>query len=468
MLSKIRKFADENKLLLRGDRIVAGISGGADSTALFYVLVTLREERGFSFSVLHVHHGIRGEEADRDEAFVLALARKYDVPARSVRINVPEEAKKMGLGLEEAGRILRRKALLDETDRLHANRIALAHHRDDLAETVLMNLARGTGLAGIAGIRPVSGLFIRPLLCVSREEIEAYLADLGAAFVTDSTNAENEYTRNRVRNEILPALEKYVNPKAGEHIARAAEEAARAYAYMERLALKRYRAKARIRTDAEGEREVLLPEELIAGEDPLIAGLCVRFSFSEITGTLKDITREHAESVLALFLRENGKEVHLPYGLRALRVPEGVLVGKLKKEEPAFEEIPLPVPGCVRAGEWTFYADFVPQTPQIPEEKKYTKWIDYDKIKGNPAVRTRRNGDYIVIHPDGRKKTISNLMTDSKLRRSERDRLPLVVLGQEVLLVPGVRTGESLRVDGGTVRVLRISAKKDGKEETNE
>ena len=174
----------------------------------------------------------------------------------------------MGLGLEEAGRILRRKALLDETDRLHANRIALAHHRDDLAETVLMNLARGTGLAGIAGIRPVSGLFIRPLLCVSREEIEAYLADLGAAFVTDSTNAENEYTRNRVRNEILPALEKYVNPKAGEHIARAAEEAARAYAYMERLALKRYRAKARIRTDAEGEREVLLPEELIAGEDP--------------------------------------------------------------------------------------------------------------------------------------------------------------------------------------------------------
>ncbi|MEE3437660.1 MAG: tRNA lysidine(34) synthetase TilS, partial [Lachnospiraceae bacterium] len=155
MLSKIRKFADENKLLLRGDRIVAGISGGADSTALFYVLVMLREERGFSFSVLHVHHGIRGAEADRDEAFVLALARKYDVPARSVRINVPEEAAKMGLGLEEAGRILRRKALLDETDRLHANRIALAHHRDDLAETVLMNLARGTGLAGIAGIRPV-------------------------------------------------------------------------------------------------------------------------------------------------------------------------------------------------------------------------------------------------------------------------------------------------------------------------
>ena len=110
MLSKIRKFADENKLLLRGDRIVAGISGGADSTALFYVLVTLREERGFSFSVLHVHHGIRGEEADRDEAFVLALARKYDVPARSVRINVPEEG-----GSSAGRRCLTRRTAFTQT-----------------------------------------------------------------------------------------------------------------------------------------------------------------------------------------------------------------------------------------------------------------------------------------------------------------------------------------------------------------
>ena len=117
-------------------RIGLAVSGGADSTALFYVLLALREERGFSFSVLHVHHGIHGAEADRDEAFVLALAGRYGIPAHSVRIDVPGEAAKMGLGLEEAGRILRRRALAAEMEALNANRIALAHHRDDVAETV--------------------------------------------------------------------------------------------------------------------------------------------------------------------------------------------------------------------------------------------------------------------------------------------------------------------------------------------
>ena len=468
MLSKVRMFADENRLLLRGDRIIAGVSGGADSTALFYVLLALREERGFSFSVLHVHHGIRGAEADRDEAFVLALADRYGVPAHSVRIDVPGEAAKMGLGLEEAGRILRRRALAAEMEALNANRIALAHHRDDVAETVLMNLARGTGLAGLAGIRPEAGAFIRPLLGVARADIEAYLASLGASYVSDATNAENEYTRNRVRNEILPALVSCVNPRASEHIAAAAEEAAHAVSFMNAAAKERFRAKAQVSETPEGKTEVLLPEALLAGEDTVIAGLFVRFSFLETAGTLKDVTREHARSVLALLDKENGKEVHLPYGLSARRVPEGILIGPVRRPESGQKEALLPVPGHVRWGEWDFFAEFVPQTLRIPAENKYTKWIDYDKIKGSLVIRTRRDGDYIVIHPDGRKKSVSNLMTDRKVARHERDRLPLAALGREVLLVPGVRTGESFRVDGGTRRVLRIRAEKDGKEKTNE
>ncbi len=459
MLSEVRTFADENQLLLRGERIVAGVSGGADSAALFYVLLALGEERGFSFSVLHVHHGIRGAEADRDEAFVLDLAKKHGIFARSVRVNVPEEAEKMGLGLEEAGRILRRRELLREMEAQGADRIALAHHRDDLAETVLMNLARGTGLAGLAGIRPKAGPFIRPLLSVGRAEIEAYLADIGAAYVTDSTNLENAYTRNRVRNEILPALSTYVNRRAGEHIAAAAAEAAEAFDCINALAERKFKEQAVL-----AEEEVFLPESLLAGEPAVIAGALVRFSFSELRGTLKDVTREHVRSVLALLHKEAGKEVHLPYGLLAVREPGGIRIESRRKPEAAAEEIPLAVPGRTNWGEWTFTAEFLPQTGLIREENKCTKWIDYDKIKGNLVVRGRKNGDFIVIHPDGRRKSISNLMTDKKVPQRERDRLPLIASGEEVLLVPGIRTGESCRVDGETVRALRIGAVKKGEE----
>ena len=468
MLSKVRSFADEHRILMRGDRIVAGVSGGADSTALFYVLCALRKERGFSFSVLHVHHGIRGAEADRDEAFVLALAEKYGVPARSVRIDVPGRAREMGLGYEEAGRILRRDALECEMEARGANRIALAHHRDDLAETVLMNLARGTGLAGLAGIRPAAGTYVRPLLGVGRAEIEAYLAGLGADYVTDSTNLENAYTRNRMRNEILPALENYVNRRAGEHIASAAEEAAEAFSYISREAERKFEEQAAVTAGPDGRREILLPESLLAGEEPLLAGLCVRFSFLRLKGTLKDVTREHAGSVTGLLGKETGKEVHLPYGLCAVRTAEGIRIGERGKADKKAEEIPLAVPGRTVFGEWTFTAEFLPGTGRIREENKCTKWIDYDKIKGNLVVRTRRDGDFIVIHPDGRKKSISNLMTDSKTARPERDRLPLLAAGPEVLLVPGIRTGESLRVGAETVRALRIEAVRDGGKATNE
>ena len=175
-----------------------------------------------SLSVIHVHHGIRGGYADEDALFVEEMCRKEGVPCRIVRVDVPYLAGKWKKSLEEAGRAVRRTALEEEADRIPGSRIALAHHRNDLAETVIFQLARGTGFTGLGGIRPVSGRVIRPLLALGAEEIRAYLAEKEIPWREDATNLEDEAYRNRIRHHIIPYLIREVNPQTVDHIAEAA------------------------------------------------------------------------------------------------------------------------------------------------------------------------------------------------------------------------------------------------------
>ncbi|MCR5295685.1 MAG: tRNA lysidine(34) synthetase TilS [Lachnospiraceae bacterium] len=465
MERKVRNFIEENHLIESGDRIVAGVSGGADSTALFYILLALREELGFSFSVIHINHGIRGDEARRDELFVSELAARHGIPVRTAALDVPGEARRRKIGLEEAGRILRRQEYEKELIRSGADKIALAHHEDDLSETMLMNLARGTGLAGLAGIRPQNGKVIRPLLCAGRKEIEAYLARIGAAYVTDSTNAEVSYTRNRVRNILIPSLEEHVNKGAGRHLAEAAREAGQAYDILNAQALGLVRKLGKIETLADGRKEAFLPAALFEGLPELLGSYCIRAAYYETAESLKDLSRIHIRKTLSLLTAGTGKEISLPGGLTASRRQEGLRIGPPMKETASYEEYSLPVPGELSCLGWTFRAEFVEKTGEMFREKQCTKWIDYGKIKGSLTVRCRRTGDYIVIHPDGRRKSISDLMTDRKVPGEMRKQLPLLAVGQEILLVPGIRSGESARVDGTTEKILLVRAQKDGKDE---
>ena len=201
--------------MLQKGHVLAAVSGGADSVSLLHLLLSLREEFGFSLEAAHVNHGLRGEEADRDERFVRALCAEWDVPLHVLRADVAAEAAKTGEGLEACGRRVRYAFF----DSLARGEIATAHTRDDNAETVLLHLMRGSGLRGLCGIPPVRGSVIRPLLDVSRAEVEAYCAENGLSFVTDSSNASGAFARNRVRHEILPAM-RTVNPAVSDALVR--------------------------------------------------------------------------------------------------------------------------------------------------------------------------------------------------------------------------------------------------------
>ena len=218
---------------------MVGLTGGPDSVFLLYALHTLQPRMGFTLRAVHVHHGIRGAEADRDEAFSEKLCAKLEIPFQAVHVAAPAYAAQHGLSLEEAARILRYEALEAARQQLTqapAAWIAVAHHLDDQAETVLHNLVRGAGLRGLAGMENRRNHVIRPLLSIKREDILKWLNQYDIPYVTDSTNADPHYTRNRIRSTVLPEL-RAINPEASAHIAHSAALLREADAYFHALAL---------------------------------------------------------------------------------------------------------------------------------------------------------------------------------------------------------------------------------------
>ena len=230
MTEDVRRWMEQEELIQPGDFVLAGVSGGADSVCLLLLLLQLRESMGFSLGAVHVEHGIRGEESDRDAAFVEALCAGDGIGCRVYHVDAPMLAREEGIGLEEAARRLRYECYLQEAGRVGAARVkvALAHHAEDLAETVLFQLVRGSGVQGLGGMpakrKLAEGVWlVRPLLSVSREQVEEYLQVCGQSYQTDSTNGDLAYSRNRIRHAVLPQLVS-VNSQAVQHICQSAAQ----------------------------------------------------------------------------------------------------------------------------------------------------------------------------------------------------------------------------------------------------
>lgn len=262
LMLEIKRYIEKNQLIRPGDGVVVGLSGGPDSVFLLYALHTLQARMGFTLRAVHVHHGIRGAEADRDAAFSEKLCAKLVVPFQAVHVDAPSYAAQQGLSLEEAARILRYEALETARQQLATPTawIAVAHHLDDQAETVLHNLVRGAGLRGLAGMENRRNHVIRPLLSIKREDILKWLEQNKIAYVTDSTNADPHYTRNRIRSTVLPELRE-INPEASAHIAHSAALLREADAYFHALALQYVDAHATLTVPP-----VPLPESDTPGE----------------------------------------------------------------------------------------------------------------------------------------------------------------------------------------------------------
>ncbi|MGN0482843.1 MAG: tRNA lysidine(34) synthetase TilS [Lachnospiraceae bacterium] len=469
MLEKIRKFVKEQQMLLPGDHIVVGVSGGADSVCLLLVLQKLQAEIAFTMEVVHVEHGIRGKESLEDADFVETLCEKLQVPVQIFSVDVPKLAKQQKCSVEEMGRKVRYD-LLQKRCALHTQgKIAVAHHKNDQAETVLFHLVRGSNLRGMEGMHPVEGNCIRPLLCVDRKEIEDYLEKRGQAYRNDQTNQENAYHRNKIRNQVLPQLEQ-VNPKAVEHICDLAQCVKEASEYLCKQAVMLESEMVEYTSDiAEISAEHFLQVSEVLQKQILYNVLAY------LAGTEKDLTSAHIEAVLGLFLKKAGKQISLPYHLLAKRTYTHVRIEKQsekqveKTEKMPIQQIELPIPGEIwlpnKIGKIkTSVRKNSEKIHQIPRNW-YTKWFDYDKMNSNVQIRTRRAGDYLVIDSEGRKQSLKKYFINAKIPVEKRENVFVVAQGSEILWVIGYRTSAAYWVTKETKQILEICCEIEKKPE---
>lgn len=496
---KIRNMMKRCRMVSPGQRILAAVSGGADSVCLLAVLHALAPELSFSLEAVHVEHGIRGEESLQDCAYVERLCGKLGVRLTVRHIHVPELARQSGRTEEEEARIQRYRIFEETAEQCGAQRVAVAHHLGDQAETVLWNLIRGSGLRGLRGILPVrplrdgqaaSPLVVRPLLETSREEIEQYLEACGLSYRTDRTNLDKTVTRNKIRHDILPDLIK-LNAQAPRHIAQAAEEAAEAEVYLERVTARA--AEGCIHCQADGQPVLLLARW--QKEEPFIRRRLLRECIRRASGngSLKDIGAVHVEALMGLACGGGEKSVRLPGGLTAVRsygqirflsgaealsgavLPAaGALYAQDARPGERWVEVPFPGRQMVHYGGYCFSLECgcAGESGICIPKKRFTKWIAYATIAQKESqklcFRTRRPGDVLVVRQDGSRKKLSDYLIDEKIPSSLRDRVVLLAIGSEVLWVAGMRISEKARVTPGSTYVKVSCSTLEGQEVEDE
>lgn len=421
-----------------GDAVGAAVSGGIDSMTLLYCLRNLRREMNILIIAYHMEHGIRGGASVGDMEFVKAQCEAAGVECVTKRVDVPALAKENGASIETAARQTRYE-FLEAAD---VKYMATAHHMEDNAETVLLNLARGSGLAGLTGIPEKRGKFIRPMLSVSRRDIEEYAQSRNIPYVSDLTNDDTAYTRNFIRKEVLPKL-KRVNDAAAANIARTAallredeevlSEAAKSAGCIE------------LKDDG-----AYVDIAKLAGLMPAVKKRVLRLAVSQVNG-LEDVENVHIQSLLALAEGgESGKRTELAHGVWAAVVYGKLLVGKANEKQYNNHSVVLQT-GKFCFGDFEFECAAFDGVPAYGGSVEY---FDADAVDG-ARFRHRREGDFIMpLGMEGRKR-LCDYLSDRKVPLHKRDSLVILAKGSEALWVVGVGASETSKLKQGS-KIIRI------------
>ncbi|MCD7826562.1 MAG: tRNA lysidine(34) synthetase TilS [Clostridiaceae bacterium] len=443
--NRIAEYSCRNNLFQQGESILVGVSGGADSIFLLHALCQLKERFSLQIAAVHIHHGIRGGEADRDQEFTQKFAERLGIACYLFHEDVPCRAKEWEMSVEEAGRAVRYQCFEKLRQRLGFDWIAVAHNRNDQAETILLQLLRGSGLRGLGGIRAKRDRVIRPLLFLERAEIEAALQKEGLGYCEDATNSGDAYARNRIRNHVLPYLQEQLQPAAVDHIARAGEQLQGIMDYIGQQS----RAVAK-RNVKKGMHSCKIECAVLLEQAPVIQGEILLQMMEELVRKRKDITSRHIAALQKLAAGETGKKIMLPYHLMAEKTYTTLEIfltgeGKRQGQSPTWEQGVAVRPGdsfCIPAADtgqkWTVWFERCGRGEILPEELKNhcTKCFDYAKMDSMPVFRYPAPGDYLWLDRDGRKKKLSRIFIDDKLPLSRRERLIVLAQGPHVLWIP--------------------------------
>ncbi len=436
-----------------------GVSGGPDSVCLLHLLSESREELGLKLHVGHLNHQLRGVESEADADYVSRLANQLGLPVTIGREDVRGYQQKKGSSLEEAAREVRYRFLAALAEEIGAVTLALGHTADDQAETLLLHLIRGSGLAGLRGMKPLSFYnlpsgkslkLIRPLLDVSRQETQAYCEALGLSPISDSSNRSLSYLRNRVRLELLPLLERY-NPNIRAALLRLARLAEADLTLITSLVSQVW--DEIVREDLGG---LWLNNQAFSSLSPALKYHLLRETLRRLLGELRDVELSHIESLAQVMASPAGKRLVLPQGLG--------FYGHYEESWLGYEPPPCPfpplekdhellIPGETHIPGWRILAS-LPQARD--EDSKLCACFDFDSTGSRLLVRKRRSGDRFQPLGMNQPKKLQDFMVDAKIPRAWRDRVPLVCQGEEIIWVVGWRIAHRFRVTQKTHQILRL------------
>ncbi len=469
---KVAHFVEGHELFGSARKVALAISSGADSTALLYAMQALKVAKIFGAELLcaHVNHQLRGEEADLDEAFVLAQADGLNLAAAARRVDVRGFAHQNKLSIETAARQLRIGALNEIAKESCCNLVATAHQKNDNAETVLHRLARGTGFRGLGGIWPTREFagavpFVRPLLAVSRDEILEYLRERNVPWRQDRTNADCTYRRNYIRHRLLPALQRDCAGSLVEQLSELAQRARNLQSLTGRRADQLWPDVA----DCAGGR-ISLDLKGFAAQPPALQIELVRRSLTGIGSGERDLTQRHYERILRLVQQDvTGGQIELPGGFLVRREHGNLVFSRpgreARRDERASPSVRLQVPGRTQFGEYLIEATI--GTTDLKFEISDLKsrasggaeCFDLEKVKLPLQIRSRQAGDRFVPLGLSREKKLGKFLTDQRVPRDVRKKVLVVADSEKILWVWPVRISEQAKISPGTRRILQLQIK---------
>jgi tRNA(Ile)-lysidine synthase len=450
MLARAIKTIEDYSMLSPGERVVVGVSGGADSMALLHILTELNELK-LDITVAHLNHGIRGEEAERDSRFVEQAAGSLGLRFEHKKVDTIAYKEEKKLSLEDAARELRYEFFNEVRENLNASKVATAHTQDDQAETVLMRLIRGSGLRGLSGIPPVSrGYLIRPLLFVSRIEIEEYLTKEGIEWIEDSSNISDEFLRNRVRNELVPALEAY-NPKLKETLARTAELLRSDAEFINSEAEKLFKTIFR-KID---NKEFLGNLDAYRTSERSLRLSCLRLSIESVSESLNAVSYTHVTAADEFLLSNSSSgEVEFPGEAAIAKGYNQFIVTRKPQLSHKFSYI-IESPGKSSFPEFQVEIEQT-SADDLETQDESTAYFAAESIKFPIYVRGFTPGDRFI--PLGMKnyKKVQDYFTDVKLPRFLRYRVPIFLSQGEIFWIGGMRIDERAKVKSEGEETLRF------------
>ncbi|MDR7870936.1 MAG: tRNA lysidine(34) synthetase TilS [Tissierellaceae bacterium] len=455
MEDKVLSNIIENNLILDNENIVVGVSGGPDSMALLYMLLYVKKHINFNLIIAHVNHGVRGDEALRDQLFVKRKANELGLPFYTTNVDMIAYGNEHKISAEEAGRELRYNFFRSIIKSCNGGKIALAHNMNDQAETLMMRIIRGTGIDGLNGMSFINGDIIRPILNITRSEIEKYIEDYDIETVLDKTNLMPIYTRNKIRLELLPYLEKNFNPNLITALWRLSQTSQDDSAFLQKYTEEKY---LNILIN-ENKNQVILDFNKFKELDLSIQKRIVIFSITKIVGVFQGFGEEHISSVVNLFsFGSTGKFVQLPNDIVARVDYNNLIIEKSNKNtvNPFVYDLFIGYNQFSDLG-YSFKIKVL-DIKEVNENDKFNniKYFDYDRIVGSLYLRNRQDGDRFI--PFGMKgsKKLKDFFIDLKVSRDERDRVPLIVDDENIIWVVGYRINELYKLTNNTKNVLMI------------